>query len=369
MVGSMIVLRFRVARWLVVAGAAVVLAACSPDAATPSAPEAPLSPTAATALHPDTDWFTYHSDAARSGAVPGGPDPASPAVAWRAPLDGPVYASPLVVDRTVVAATEGGSLYGLDATTGDLRWRTHLADPVAGSALPCGNIDPLGITGTPAYDRTTDQVFAVAVRPTAAGVLDHVLFGIDPADGAIRSQQAADAPGTVHATELQRGALLVVGGTVYVPYGGNYGDCGQYLGRVVGLPVGGSGPLTAFAVPTPREGGIWAPPGPVGLPGGDLLVSTGNGEATSGTWDHSDSILRLNPQLQIRDGFAPTGWAQENSVDADLGSTGPLLLPGARRSWLRAKEARSTWSTSGGWEAWAASWLAWITAGGSVAVP
>jgi outer membrane protein assembly factor BamB len=242
-----------------------------------------------------------------------------------------VYASPLVVDRTVMAATEGGSLYGLDAATGDVRWRTHLADPVPGSALPCGNIDPLGITGTPVYDSTTGQVFAVAVRSAAAGVLDHVLFGVDPAGGAIRSQQAADAPGSVHATELQRGALLVVGGTVYVPYGGNYGDCGQYLGRVVGLPVGGSGPLTAFAVPTPREGGIWAPPGPAGLPGGDLLVTTGNGDATGGTWDHSDSILRLSPQLQIRDGFAPTGWAQENSVDADLGSTGPLLLPGARR--------------------------------------
>jgi hypothetical protein len=181
----MFVLRFRVARWLVVAGAAVVLVACSPDA-TPSAPEAPLSPTAAAALHPDTDWLTYHGDAARSGAAPGGPDPASPAVAWRAALDGPVYASPLVVDRTVVAATEGGSLYGLDATTGDVRWRTHLADPVPGSALPCGNIDPLGITGTPAYDPTTGQVFAVAVRPAAAGVLDHVLFGVDPADGTIR---------------------------------------------------------------------------------------------------------------------------------------------------------------------------------------
>jgi hypothetical protein len=33
--------------------------------------------------------------------------------------------------------------------------------------------------------------------------------------------------------------------------------------------------------------------------------------------------------LRLLDGFAPTQWAQENSVDADLGSTGPLLLPGS----------------------------------------
>jgi putative pyrroloquinoline-quinone-binding quinoprotein len=51
----------------------------------------------------------------------------------------------------------------------------------------------------------------------------------------------------------------------------------------------------------------------------------------TGDWDHSDSVLRLSPTLQLRDGFAPTEWAQENSEDADLGSTGPVLLPGGRQ--------------------------------------
>ena len=42
-------------------------------------------------------------------------------------------------------------------------WRTHVADPVPAAALPCGNITPtVGITGTPAYDAATGQVFAVA---------------------------------------------------------------------------------------------------------------------------------------------------------------------------------------------------------------
>jgi outer membrane protein assembly factor BamB len=341
------------------------LAACTAPAAPPAAPPSAPVTTGSAALTLGAEWPTYHGDVARSGAVPDGPEPASPSVAWRAALDGAVYASPLIARGLVVAATEGGSLYGLDAATGATVWRTHVADPVPASALPCGNITPtVGITGTPAYDAATGQVFAVATTqgltpaetasatasatappaaatappgaqggatraPTPAAVR-HVLFGVDLLTGQIRSHRPVDAPNADPATHLQRGALLVSDGVVYVPYGGNFGDCGAYIGRVVGIPLT-SGPQAVFTVPTTREGGIWAPSGPVGLPGGDLLVTTGNGEAVGGAWDHSDSILRLSPTLQLRDGFAPADWAKENSVDADLGSTGPVLLPGARR--------------------------------------
>lgn len=272
------------------------------------------------------DWTTYGGDAQRSSAVDG-PDPAQPAVAWRAALDGRVYASPLVAGGRVVAATEGGSLYALDLTTGRVVWRRHVAAPVPGSALPCGNIDPISFTGTPVYDPRSGLVFAVA---TQAGVR-HVLYAVRATTGAVVWSRQADVPGMRPETHLQRAALLLSGSTVYVAYGGNYGDCGEYQGRVVGVPVSGRGALSAFTVPTRREAGIWGASGPAKLSGGDLLVTTGNGEATGGTWDKSDSVLRLSPALALKDGFAPTGWAQENSADADLGSMGPLLLPGSRR--------------------------------------
>src|SRR5205085_3095936 len=48
---------------------------------------------------------------------------------------------------------------------------------------------------------------------------------------------------------------------------------------------------------------------------------------TQGTWDHSDSILKLSPTLQLEDAFAPTTWGPENANDEDLGSQGPVLLP------------------------------------------
>ncbi|MCW2600243.1 MAG: hypothetical protein JWM02_2072 [Frankiales bacterium] len=279
------------------------------------------------------DWTTYGGTAGRSSNVPAGPNPNRPNVAWQAALDGRVYASPLVVRGTVIAATENGSLYALSGQTGRVLWRRHLSDPVNGSALPCGNIDPLGITGTPVYDRATGLVFAVATQP---GVR-HVLYGVDARTGRIRLSRGVDVPGMQPATHLQRGALLLSGATVYISYGGNYGDCGQYQGRVVGVPTKGAGALRSFTVPTRREGGIWAASGPALLPGGDLLLTTGNGASTGGAWDHSDSVLRLSPTLRLLDGFAPRQWARENSLDADLGSMGPLLLPGAARALAAGK--------------------------------
>ena len=72
---------------LLCAALGLTLAACTPAPAPPAAPPAAPVTTgsAATALTLGAEWPTYHGDAARSGAVPDGPDPASPAVAWRTP--------------------------------------------------------------------------------------------------------------------------------------------------------------------------------------------------------------------------------------------------------------------------------------------
>lgn len=273
---------------------------------------------------PTSAWPTYHGDNTRRGYAAPAQGASNPKVRWTAQLDGASYASPIVAGNLVIQATVTGSVYGLDAASGAVRWRTHLADPISGDSLPCGNISTLGVVGTPAYDTATGLVFAVT---TQAGP-QHVLYGVDARTGAIKVRRGVDVPGMDPATHLQRAALAVAGGKVYVAYGGNFGDCGQYLGRVVAVSTRGDGPLLAFAVPTKREAGIWGASGPAVLPGGDVLVTTGNGDATSGAWDHSDSVLRLSPTLALLDGFAPTGWAQENGVDADLGSTGPLVLPG-----------------------------------------
>lgn len=310
----------------------IALAGCGPFSSNSGAPAKPITPltlptrtttpTASTAS--STDWTTYHRDNARTGYAANAADAHQFAPAWNIHLDGAVYAEPLVVKEQVIVATEGDSLYSLNARTGQVQWRTNFGSPVPLSTLPCGNIDPLGITGTPVYDPTTNLVFAVA---EVSGP-EHILVGVNANTGQVQVRRVADPAGMETAPHQQRSALALSKGMVYIAYGGLFGDCGNYHGWVVASRADGQGPLLSYQVPTAREGGIWAAPGPAIDTTGRLFVSVGNGEATQGDWDHSDSVLRLTPTLQLEDGFAPTQWQQDNATDADLGSMGPVLLPG-----------------------------------------
>ncbi len=311
----------------VCAAVLLLLTSCNRDVP-PSQPVhiTPLTftPGSATPIPPNAaDWTMYHADPARSGFVADAPNPQALTSLWKQALDGAVYAEPLVVNGRVLVATEHNTLYALDAHTGQVRWKTNVGSPVPLNNLPCGNIDPLGITGTPVYDPATGLVFAVA-EVTGPG---HILIGLDISTGAVKVRRLVDPPGADPQVLQQRAALALAGGRVYVAYGGLFGDCGNYHGYVVAARTDGTGDLLAYQVPTTREGGIWAPPGPVIDQQGNLYVSVGNGEATSGDWDHSDSVLRLSPTLQLADGFAPTSWPSDNAGDADLGSMAPVLLP------------------------------------------
>ncbi len=285
-------------------------------------PAQPTStPTGASAR--STDWTTYHRDNRRTGYIASTPDAHSLTRTWRRQLDGAVYAEPLVVGKHVIVATEGDSLYALDPTTGSVQWHTNVGSPVPLSSLPCGNIDPLGITGTPVYDPATGLVFAVAEVSGPA----HILVGVDAASGQVKVRRSVDTDGMDPQAHQERGALTLANGRVYITYGGLDGDCSDYIGRIVASRTDGQGPLLVYRVPTPREGGIWTPPGASVDAAGNIYVSVGNGAITGGQWDHSDSVLKLSPTLRLEDAFAPTTWGPENANDEDLGSQGPVLLP------------------------------------------
>ena len=313
----------------------LILSACS-GGATGSTPQTtptitslaltpPAQPTATLtgASTRSTDWTTYHRDNRRTGYIASTPDAHSLTRAWRRQLDGAVYAEPLVVGKHVIVATEGDSLYALDPTTGSVQWHTNVGSPVPLSSLPCGNIDPLGITGTPVYDPATGLVFAVAEVSGPA----HILVGVDATNGQVKVRRLVDTDGMDPQAHQERGALTLANGRVYITYGGLDGDCSDYIGRVVASRTDGQGPLLVYRVPTPREGGIWTPPGASVDAAGNIYVSVGNGAITGGQWDHSDSVLKLSPTLRLEDAFAPTSWGPENANDEDLGSQGPVLLP------------------------------------------
>jgi outer membrane protein assembly factor BamB len=283
-----------------------------------------LPGTATLALTAGADWTMYHADPAHTGYVAGLPNPTRLPRLWAQNLDGAVYAEPLVVGGRVLVATENDSLYALDIRTGRVQWHLSVGSPVPQSDLPCGNIDPLGITGTPVYDPRTGLLFAVAEIKGPA----HILVGVDVKTGRLRFRRAVDPPGSDPAVHQERGALALWGGRVYIPFGGLDGDCGNYRGKVVAVSTSGTGTLLTYQVPTEREGGIWATPGPVFDAQGHLYVTVGNGAATQGAWDHTDSVLRLSSALHLEDAFAPSNWASDNASDLDLGSMGPVLLPG-----------------------------------------
>ena len=313
----------------------LILSACSGGATgstpqtTPTITSLALTPPAQPTGTPNgastrsTDWTTYHRDNRRTGYIASTPDARSLTRTWRRQLDGAVYAEPLVVGKHVIVATEGDSLYSLDPTTGSVQWHTNVGSPVPLSSLPCGNIDPLGITGTPVYDPATGLVFAVAEVSGPA----HILVGVDAASGQVKVRRSVDTDGMDPQAHQERGALTLANGRVYITYGGLDGDCSDYIGRVVASRTDGQGPLLVYRVPTPREGGIWTPPGASVDAAGNIYVSVGNGAITGGQWDHSDSVLKLSPTLRLEDAFAPTNWGSENANDEDLGSQGPVLLP------------------------------------------
>ena len=277
-------------------------------------------------------WTTYRRDGARSGVDPDSSSTVAPTQAWQtsSPLDGDIYGQPLVYGSRVFVATENDTVYALDAATGAVLWQRHLATAVPAGQLPCGDIKPtIGITSTPVIDPSTGTIYVVGDTwdGTHPDSIHHQLFGLSIDDGAPAPGLpiVVDPPGTTPAAQLQRPGLALDDGKVIVGYGGNAGDCGTYNGWLVAASEQG-GSLGTFEVERPSTGGaIWgsgnAPPIDSS---GDVWVSTGNG---FGSFDHQESVLKLDPNLTLLDYWAPADWQALDGDDTDLGSSEPILLP------------------------------------------
>ena len=345
-------MRRRVAFAVAVLGILLAVASCSGSGpggtdAAPSVSPRTLAPGGpGPDAHPGAAWPTFGRDAARTGDATGVGTAGRRALAWQAHLDGAVYGQPLLVGHLVIAATENDSVYALDASTGQVEWRAHVGTPVPLSDLPCGDIDPLGITGTPVYDQGNGLIYAVA----ETSGYRHVLVGVSVASGAVRVERDIPAPDGQPRYDQQRPALAMLDGRVYVAFGGLYGDCGPYRGSVVGVPLSGSGQIISYVVPTAREGAIWGTARPVTGPGGTLYVSVGNGSVTSTQFDGSDSVTALSPALRRTGIFAPVTWRADSEGDLDLGRPS-RPWPGTGCCWRWARAASPTCSTRLAWAA------------------
>jgi hypothetical protein len=273
--------------------------------------------------------------------------------AFNAPLQGPVYAQPLYVNNgpggkaALIVATERNAMVALDAASGAQLWTKSLGNPVPRSQLPCGNIDPLGITGTPVIDPNDRTIYVAAMTtPDGGRTKQHLVFALSLDDGSARPGWPVNVSGMKYSgfslnssVQNQRGALLLNSGILYVSYGGHWGDCGDYHGWVIAIPVGDPKNPTAWATEG-RGGGAWAPGG-IATDGRSIFVATGNTFGAR-TWKGGDAIIRLGPGAKFSgnpaDFFTPSNWRQLDDEDADLGGSGPVLfdVPGATPSKLVA---------------------------------
>ena len=184
--------------------------------------------------------------------------------AFRAQIVGHVYTQPLFwrtpgsTSGRLLVATEDNNVYALDAITGGQIWTRSLGKPVPRSALRCGNIDPLGVTGTPVIDLATQAVYLDAAIADSSGP-HHRIFALSLNDGTPMPGWPIDVADALRGApqpfnsrdQNERGALTIVDGMLYVPFGGHFGDCGDYHGWVVGVSLP---PAVDLAIdPLPRS--------------------------------------------------------------------------------------------------------------------
>ncbi|MFI9724097.1 hypothetical protein ACIHFE_31385 [Streptomyces sp. NPDC052396] len=324
---------------------------------------------------------TQHNDNRRTGAnlretalSPGSVGPATFGRLFSRAVDGHVYAQPLVVPDVqlpggarrdiVYVATMHNSLYAFDAQraeAADPLWHTSLGPSVP---LPDPEVGPsgyrdiaveVGIVSTPVIDPVRKVLYAVAFTKDRTGY-HHTLHALGLADGreALGGpvRLTADVPGTGEGSQggriafdsrrqLQRAALTLANGRVYTAFA-SYGDRQPYHGWVLAHDAATLAPAGAFiTTPGTGLGGIWqAGQGPAVDEAGALYLITGNGGFRTDGSNLGDCVVKLHPDLTVADWFAPFNNAQLNAIDADLGSAGPLLLPGTTRLAGGGKESR-----------------------------
>jgi uncharacterized repeat protein (TIGR03806 family) len=287
-------------------------------------------------------------------------------------VDGYIYGQPLILSgvtvpgkgthNVVFVVTEHDSVYGFDANdnsgaNAEPLWQVSFIDPASGITTVPGadvasvDLSPeIGISSTPVIDASTGTIYVEAKTKENGNYL-HRLHALDVRNGAEKFGGPVVITATVNGTgdgndgmghvpfnalrHLNRPGLVLHNGVVYVAFA-SHGDNGPFHGWLLGY---NAQKLTQAAVyntsPNGGMGGLWQGGcGPAVDPQGFMYVATGNGTfdvgfADPGNYSLGDSVVKLATTngLAVADYFTPFNQEWLNSVDGDLGSSGPLILP------------------------------------------
>lgn len=253
-------------------------------------------------------------------------------------VSGNVFASPLFVDGApgvFVIATENNQVSVLDENTGRPVWQRTYGTPAGRTGAGCGNISPLGITGTPVIDPVKRTIYFDAVTGTSTTITDHLIHAVSLDDGSERAGWPVSSKTVSDGGERfnpvlhnQRSALALVNGILYVSFSGHLGDCANYRGWVFGIDTNAPTNIKTFKTGGTRGGGIWGPGGP-SSDGTSVFVTTGNTFGAT-TWSRGEAVIRLQSggvfSGQTRDFFTPTNWQSLDSADLDLGGSNSIVV-------------------------------------------
>ena len=262
---------------------------------------------------------------------------------FKTPVNGQVYAQPLLVGNTLIVATENDWVYGLDATTGAILWSTPLGTPY--HITTCNDTEPnLGVTSTGVYDPATNTVYVMGLVHEISW--EWHLFGLNVTTGAITfKQRIVGSPSNDKnlsfspLPENGRAGLLLMNGWVYAAFG-SHCDHGSYNGYMAGVNTATHATtLWADESGVSNEmGGIWQSGGGVMSDGpGRIFVTSGNGVSPprgpggAPPGQLAESVIRLSVgsdgTLSPQDFFSPSNAPSLDSGDIDFGSGGPTGLP------------------------------------------
>jgi hypothetical protein len=273
---------------------------------------------------------------------------------FAATFAGSMWASPLYMENgpggmgAFFAVTLSDMVYALNETTGAVVWMHSIGTAPGNGFAGCGNTT--GITSTPVIDAATRTIYVAGVVNGAGGVA-HEVHALNVDTGMEKAGWPVNVGtlkgnGTLafhQAAHNQRSALSLVGGILYVAYGGHIGDCNDYHGWVIAINT--ATPTQAAAWSTGGQGeAIWAAGG-MASDGNGVFAVTGNANGGGATHADSEEVVHVTGLAQVNRAtgiFFPNSWRQMDGADLDFGSVSPVVItvPGSTPATLVAATAK-----------------------------
>jgi hypothetical protein len=290
---------------------------------------------------------------------------------WSYAVSGSVYAQPLYVRNITIPGkgthnvlylvTMNDIVYAFDAdsNSGIPLLSLDLTSQVAGSTpVPVTDlvgpglniVGDVGITSTPYIDTNSKTMYLVArTKETASNcgtvngnycqrlhALDITTFAEKFAGPVVIQGSVPGTAGTggtlVFDPKIhnQRASLALANGQIFIGWA-SHEDAGPYHGWVMAYNATMLVQTGIWSsTPDGTLGGIWmSGRGPAVDAGGNVYFITGNGD-WNGTHNFGETILKFGSTagMPLLDWFTPDNWSSLNAGDVDLGSTGPILVPG-----------------------------------------